>query len=55
MWTKRLERGRFHPSFSPDGRLLASAIDRATLMMLLEGIELSGTRRRPVWEPAKAA
>lgn len=55
MWTKRLERGRFHPSFSPDGRLLASAIDRATLMMLLEGIEHSGTRRRPVWEPAKAA
>ena len=47
MWTKRLERGRFHPSFAEDGRLLASAIDAATLMMLLEGIELSGARRRP--------
>jgi transposase len=55
MWTKRLERGRFHPSFTEDGRLLASAIDAATLMMLLEGIELSGARRRPAWEPAKAA
>lgn len=55
MWTKRLERGRFHPSFTEDGRLQASAIDAATLMMLLEGIELSGARRRPAWEPAKAA
>ena len=24
MWTKRLERGRFHPAFSSDGRLSAS-------------------------------
>ena len=55
MWTKRLERGRFHPGFAEDGSLLASAIDAATLMMLLEGIELSGARRRPAWEPAKAA
>jgi transposase len=55
MWTKRLERGRFHPSFSSDGRLVASAMDRTELMMLLEGIELSGARRRPTWEPARAA
>jgi transposase len=55
MWSKRLEKGRFYPSFSSDGRLLASAIDRATLLMLLEGIELSDARRRPEWKPAKAA
>jgi transposase len=55
MWSKRLERGRFHPSFSEDGRLMASAIDATTLTMLLEGIELSGVRRRPAWEPAQAA
>ena len=55
MWTKRLERGRFHPTFSEDGRLVASAIEAAELMLLLEGIELSGARRRPRWEPAKAA
>jgi transposase len=55
LWSKRLERGRFHPSFSQDGRLLASAMDRAALMMLLEGIDVSKARRRPVWAPAKAA
>lgn len=55
MWTKRLERGRFHPTFSEDGRLLASALEATELMLLLDGIELAGARRRPRWEPAKAA
>ena len=55
LWTKRLERGRFHPTFSEGGQLLATAIDATTLMMLLEGIELSQARRRPGWEPARAA
>ena len=55
MWTKRLERGRFHPTFSTDGRLLASAIEAAELALILEGIDLAGARRRPRWEPAKAA
>jgi transposase len=55
MWTKRLERGRFHPMFSEDGRLVASAIEAAELMLLLEGIELSGARHRPRWERGKAA
>jgi hypothetical protein len=53
--TKRLERGRFHPSFSADGRLSASAIDAADLALILEGIDLAGARRRPRWEPAMAA
>ena len=51
----RLERGRFHPSFSTDGRLSASAIDAADLALILEGIDLAGARRRPRWEPAMAA
>ena len=55
LWTKRLQRGCFHPTFSADGRLLASAIEAADLALILEGIELAGARRRPRWEPAKAA
>jgi transposase len=55
MWTKRLERGRFHPSFSADGRLSVSAIEAADLALILEGIDLAGARRRPRWEPGKAA
>jgi transposase len=55
MWTKRLERGRFRPAFSADGKLLsASAMEAAELMLVLEGIELSGARRRPRWEPRRA-
>ncbi len=55
MWTKRLERGTFHPTFSADGNLSASAIEAAELGLILEGIDLAGARRRPRWEPAKAA
>lgn len=51
MWTKRLERGRFRPSFSEDGRLAASAIEAAELGLIVEGIDLQGARRRPRWEP----
>jgi transposase len=49
MWSKRLERGRFRPTFSADGRLLASAIESAELALVLEGIDLAGARRRPRW------
>jgi transposase len=52
MWSKRLERGRFRPAFSPDGKLTASAIEAAELALILEGIDLAGARRRPRWEPA---
>jgi transposase len=55
MWTKRLERGRFLPTFSTDGRLSASAIEAAELALILQGIDLAGARRRPRWEPAQAA
>jgi len=49
LWSKRLERGRFRPAFSPDGKLLASAIESAELSLVLEGIDLAGARRRPRW------
>jgi transposase len=51
MWSKRLERGRFRPTFSADGKLLASAIEAAELTLIVEGIDLAGARRRPRWEP----
>jgi transposase len=51
MWTKRLERGRFHPIFS-DGRLTATAIEAAQLALIVEGIDLAGARHRPRWQPA---
>lgn len=53
MWTKRLERGRFRPTFSVDGRLAAQAIEAAELALVVEGIDLAGARRRPRWEPAQ--
>jgi transposase len=53
MWAKRLERGRFHPTFSSDGRLSASTLEAAELGLLLEGLDLAGAKRRPRWEPKK--
>jgi transposase len=53
MWMKRLERGRFRPSFSADGRLGASSIEAAELALIIEGLDLRGARRRPRWEPRK--
>jgi transposase len=54
MWTKRLERGRFCPKSSDDGRLTATAIEAAELALIVEGIDLTGARRRPRWEPRRA-
>lgn len=52
MWSKRLERGRFKPTFSAGGELGANAIEAAELALIVEGIDLSGARRRPRWQPA---
>jgi transposase len=54
MWTKRLERGRFRPKFTDDGRLAAHAIEAAELALVVEGIDLADARRRPRWEPRRA-
>ena len=53
MWTKRLELGRFRPTFSADGTLSVSTIEAAELALVLEGIDLAGAKRRPRWEPRK--
>lgn len=53
MWTKRLEKGRFRPKFSADGGFTASTIEAGELMLIIEGIDLAGARRRPRWEPRK--
>jgi transposase len=54
MWTKRLEKGRFHPTFSSDGRLSSVVVEAAELALIVEGIELAGARRRPRWQPTTA-
>jgi len=54
MWTKRLEKGRFRPSFSSDKKLASSAIEAAELALIVEGIDMVGARRRPRWQPQAA-
>jgi transposase len=55
MWTKRLERGRFRPTFSVDHKLAPCAMEAAELALIVEGIELAGARRRPRWQPHDTA
>ncbi len=55
MWTKRLERGRFCPMFSADGKLDVSTMEAAELALIIEGIDLAGARRRARWEPSKTS
>lgn len=56
MWTKRLERGCFRlPKQAPADELAMLAMEAAELGLIVEGIELSGARRRPRWEaPSKS-
>lgn len=51
-WSKRLERGRFKPTFVEDKAISANHIEAAELALILEGIDLAGARRRPRWQPA---
>lgn len=53
MWSKRLEKGRFRPTFSADGKLAPSAIAVADLALIIEGIDLRGAKRRRGWEPRR--
>lgn len=50
MWTKRLEKGRYRPSFAPEGVLSAQTIEAAQLALIVEGIDLAGARHRPRWQ-----
>lgn len=54
LWAKRLERGRFvlTPTLrSPGG---SATVEWAELALILEGITLTGARKRPRWEPLSA-
>jgi transposase len=51
MWTKRLEQGRFRPTFDTEGRMSARVIEAAQLALIVEGIDLAGARHRPRWQP----
>ena len=53
MWTKRLEVGRFCPTFSADGKLSVTNMEAAEPALIIEGIDLAGARRRARWEPRK--
>jgi transposase len=48
LWYKRLEKGRFH---LPTGGGPRVELDAAELSLLLEGIDLTGARRRRRFEP----
>lgn len=53
MWTKRLERGRYGFRQATEEGVEVRTIEAVELALLLEGIELSGARRRPRWEPKR--
>lgn len=53
LWTKRLERGRFHVLFAKNGELSARVIEVAELALILEGFDLRDAKRRPRWTPEK--
>ena len=54
LYSKRLERGRFRlPRAIPAGTPHLT-IEASDLVLLLEGIDLRGARRRPRWQPPAA-
>lgn len=55
MWTKRLEKGRFHAPVYAERKLRVAAMDASDLALILEGIDLAGARRRVRWEPRRKA
>lgn len=48
--TRRLEKGRFHLPARKDGAQSVE-LDAVALQLLLDGIDLAGAKRRPVWTP----
>jgi len=51
LWYKRLEKGVFR---FPSAEAGSVEVEAAELMLLLEGIELAGSRRRERWVPGQA-
>jgi transposase len=55
LYSKRLERGRFHlPHAVPEG-VTQLALESSDLVLLLEGIDLRGAQRRQRWQPPAAS
>jgi transposase len=51
MVAKRLERGRFRVPWSPGHEAATEyRLESAELLLILEGIDLRGAKRRPRWE-----
>lgn len=51
LFSKRLERGRFHWPQDIPPEALRHEVDFSTLTLLLEGIDLEGARRRKPYQP----
>lgn len=54
IYYKRLEQGTFTP---PEARVPLDEkvqVEASELMLILEGIELAGARRRPRWQPSES-
>lgn len=54
LFYKRLEVGRFHLPKEPVAGARHIELEATELALLLEGIDLTGARRRPRWEPLVA-
>ena len=50
LWYKRLEKGTF---CFPSASKASVEVEAAELMLLLEGIDLRGARRRPRWQESR--
>jgi transposase len=55
MWTKRLERGRSATQALADRAAVAIGMEAAELGLVLEGLSLTGARRRLRWQPRQDA
>lgn len=55
LYSKRLERGRFHLPRDVPADATHVALEAADLVLLLEGIDLRGAARRARWAPPAAA
>jgi transposase len=53
IYSKRLEQGRFSYSREPEGGTVVEAMDFARLLLVLEGIDLAGSRQRKRFELKK--
>lgn len=53
LFGKRLERGRFRPPWERDVVSAMVEMEAAELMLILEGIDLAGARRRSRWSPTE--